>query len=564
MSPTEIKAALNGIDIRVDQIEDADTRAAVLLLLDLVERLASGHAELKEENQRLKDEINRLKGEQGKPEVNAGKPQSGDISSEEERRDAEGTEGKKTRNRKPKIPDIKIDREVICPVNRDELPEDAVLKGHDEVVIQEIKITTDNVKYLVEVFHSPSQKKTWRGALPKEVAGKGEFGPGIRTLIPVMKSECNMSEPKIHGFMENFGIRISPAYISTLWTGPRQEVFHQEKDEIYRAGLESGGYQQIDDTGGKVNGTGRHVQIVCNENYTAYFTTERKDRLTILDVFNNFAPRRFVYNEEARDLLKTLGLSAKMTAAADKHLEKDKELDEECFNRLLDEIKPGPKQRTRILEACAIAAYHRQTDFPVIARLVSDDAGQFKLLTEEQGLCWIHDGRHYKRLNPIVPYCREQLEKFRARYWEYYKELVVYKQNPGKEEEIRLSDEFDRLFSTRTGYGQLDDRIAKTLAKKTELLLVLRYPELPLHNNAAELAARVQVRSRDVSLQTKSEAGTKAKDTFMTITQTAKKLDVSPYEYVYDRVSDKFEMPSLAELIRQRNRFENRAQPQGP
>jgi hypothetical protein len=37
---------------------------------------------------------------------------------------------------------------------------------------------------------------------------------------------------------------------------------------------------------------------------------------------------------------------------------------------------------------------------------------------------------------------------------------------------------------------------------------VLRYPELPLHNNAAELAARSQARNRDVSLQTKSEAGT--------------------------------------------------------
>ena len=45
---------------------------------------------------------------------------------------------------------------------------------------------------------------------------------------------------------------------------------------------------------------------------------------------------------------------------------------------------------------------------------------------------------------------------------------------------------------------------------------MLRYPELPLHNNAAELAARSQARNRDVSLQTKSEAGTKVKDTFLT------------------------------------------------
>jgi hypothetical protein len=51
---------------------------------------------------------------------------------------------------------------------------------------------------------------------------------------------------------------------------------------------------------------------------------------------------------------------------------------------------------------------------------------------------------------------------------------------------------------------------------------VLDYPELPLHNNDAELGARAQVRKRDVSLQTKTKEGTKASDTFLTIVNTAK------------------------------------------
>jgi predicted DNA-binding transcriptional regulator AlpA len=55
-----------------------------------------------------------------------------------------------------------------------------------------------------------------------------------------------------------------------------------------------------------------------------------------------------------------------------------------------------------------------------------------------------------------------------------------------------------------------------------------------------------------VSLQTKTEEGTKAKDTFLTITQTAKKLGMSAYEYIYDRISRQFNLPSLAELIEQR------------
>jgi len=83
---------------------------------------------------------------------------------------------------------------------------------------------------------------------------------------------------------------------------------------------------------------------------------------------------------------------------------------------------------------------------------------------------------------------------------------------------------------------------------------VLVLPELPLHNNAAELAARAKVRKRDVSLQTRTE-GTRANDTFMTIVQTAKKLGISAYNYIFDRVSNKFEMLSLAQLIREKSSF---------
>lgn len=70
-----------------------------------------------------------------------------------------------------------------------------------------------------------------------------------------------------------------------------------------------------------------------------------------------------------------------------------------------------------------------------------------------------------------------------------------------------------------------------------------------MHNNASELGARVEKRRQDVSLQTKSEEGTTAKDSFLTITQTAKKLGVNAYRYIYDRVSKKFSMPALSDLI---------------
>jgi len=119
----------------------------------------------------------------------------------------------------------------------------------------------------------------------------------------------------------------------------------------------------------------------------------------------------------------------------------------------------------------------------------------------------------------------------------------------GRPLKLALSCEFDKLFSTKTVYGALNDRIEKTRSKKEELLIVLKHPWLPLHNNASELGARVEKRRQDVSLQTKSEEGTTAKDSFLTITQTAKKLGVNAYRYIYDRVSKKFSMPALSDLI---------------
>jgi hypothetical protein len=58
------------------------------------------------------------------------------------------------------------------------------------------------------------------------------------------------------------------------------------------------------------------------------------------------------------------------------------------------------RQSVHLTEACAIANYQQQTDFPIIARLLADDAPQFKLLTLFLCLCWIHEARHYKNSNP--------------------------------------------------------------------------------------------------------------------------------------------------------------------
>lgn len=367
-----------------------------------------------------------------------------------------------------------------------------------------------------------------------------------------MKHVCNMSKPKILEFLHNFPIEVSAAYISSVLTANQTE-FHREKDALYHAGLTYGTFQQIDDTAASENGEKRATHIVCHPLYTVYVTTKRKDRLSVLDVLRNGAPRRFVFNAEARELLERFGLSQTIRTRVEAQVPVDTSMTERQIEAILEALNVGPRQHSRILEAMAIAAYHQDSEWPVVTILVCDDAPQFKLLTEELALCWVHDGRHYKKLMPLVPLHQELLGDFLTQYWALYDQLLQFKQQPNEADVTRLSEEFDQLFSTQTGYDLLDDRIAKTRAKKAELLSVLRHPELPLHNNAAELGARIQARFRDVSFQTCSEAGTRAKDTFISLVQTAKKLGISAYAYIYDRVSGAYILPSLAHVIQEKS-----------
>ena len=181
------------------------------------------------------------------------------------------------------------------------------------------------------------------------------------------------------------------------------------------------------------------------------------------------------------------------------------------------------------------------------------DAPQFKLLTEELSLCWVHEGRHYKKLNPLIGYHQKILTKFLDDFGDYYRKLLKYREYPNEEMARKLKSEFEEIFSGVSGYEELDGRKELTRGKMKELLLVLEHPELPLHNNLAELAARTMVRRRHISYGTQTELGTKAWDTFMSLVDTTRKLGISFFEYVADRISEARKIPPLATIIEEKS-----------
>jgi hypothetical protein len=72
------------------------------------------------------------------------------------------------------------------------------------------------------------------------------------------------------------------------------------------------------------------------------------------------------------------------------------------------------------------------------------------------GLCWIHDGRLYKKLNPILNKNKAILDNFLKQYWHFYHQVRMYKETPTAIVKEALYTAFDRLFSTHTAYEKLE------------------------------------------------------------------------------------------------------------
>jgi hypothetical protein len=530
-------------NIDLSAILEEKTRELVKGLLNFIEQLSSSLREARAENQRLCDENNRLKGEQGKPKIKANVEAEApkNHSSEKERHKPRKRQGEK------KTATIVIDREEVVKVDQAVLPADAIFKGYEENVVQDILLKTDNVRFLKEKYYSPSLGRTYLAELP--TGYEGQFGPGIKALSITFYHGGLMTEPKIIEFLENVGIQISKGTLSNLLIKGHED-FHAEKEAVYEAGLESSFYQHLDDTPTRVNGQNNSCHVICNPLYTAYFTKSGKDRLTVLDVLRQGRKRIYLLNVEALTHLDGMPFS-KATRCILEDWCSDTVIEEEMFLHELDIRLPGlnKQHRSGVCSAAAVAAYHAERGVSIVQTLVCDDAPQFKWLTRWLALCWIHEGRHYKKLEPVVALHQNLLNDFLTCFWAYYDQLLEYRQRPTAQEALRLEMEFDALFGAPSGYAELDKRMAATRSNKDALLLVLEFPELPLHNNPAELGARGRVRKRDVSFGPRTEDGKQAWDTFMTLAATTKKLQVSFYEYVRDRILKKNAIPPLPELI---------------
>jgi Transposase IS66 family len=530
-------------DLDLSGITDPAARQVVARLLQVIEQQAAQIAALKTENQQLRDERQRLKGEQGKPRILAKKRQRTDQSSERERR-----ETPKAWHKGAKLASLPVTREEFCRLDPARLPADARLKDYVHVTVQDVVLQAETVRFVRERWEAASTGQTYTAPLPPGYAGA--FGPNLKATAVYLCYAANISQRQVRQLFSSLGISISAGYLAGLLTG--QPAFAAEAEAIGQAGLATSRYAHLDVTPTRVAGVEQECHVLGGPHYVFYHTSPRKDRLSAIEALQLGAPCRFCLNAAAWDYLAWAGLPAS-AAALVRTLPQQQVWDRAAWVALLDEHLGwlGCQARRRLTDAAAIGAYYAQRAVATVEILVCDDAAAFKGITADLALCWVHEGRHYKKLLPVLPADQQALTTFLDDFWAYYRHLRAYQAAPTAADATRLAAAFDTLFSRVTGYDALDDRIAKTRAKKVPLLRVLDLPFLPLTNNPAELGARRRVRKRDVSFGARSPTGIQAWDIFHTIVGTAQLLGVNVLHYLQDRFSGAFQLPALADLIRQ-------------
>ena len=554
MSDLNVPTMIAQVETLLAQQERSpQVEAAIELLLNAVEALNTDKQLLAEEIARLRKQLEQKKrAKTTSPGAGDPSPKADSNHSSEAHRKqlAKPDKPPRTAADRRTFKDLTIHEERECPLDPAALPADAVRCADELVIVQDITIEPHNIRFHQQVYFSPTTGAYYRAPLPAGFE-HGDFSANLRAFIIALKYCGNMSEPKIGELLGTFEIQVSRGSLSNILTNSASQ-FAADYRAVLIAGLSATIYVQIDDTSARVKGKFWHTHIVCSPFYTFYSTQPHKDRLTVLAVLQglqNTSDLQFQFGTETLELLASefqvpekwnrklaaLG-EVTMTACALKTL----------FDQWFD--AHYKQLRTALEQAAAIVFYRHQTAVPRPRVLVSDGAKQFEHLTELWQQCWIHDGRHYEKLSPVVPCHARRLAEFQTRYWQYYAALQDYRAGPSPAKATNLRGEFEALFATRTGYDALDDRIAKTEAKRNELLTLLSHPAVPLHNNDSELGARVSARRRDVSLHSKSVRGVSAMDIFTTLVQTTKKLGMSGYDYIRDRLCGR-PVPSLAQSI---------------
>lgn len=513
---------------RIVDIPEEDRTPQVVTLLEIVQLQ-------QEQIQGLKDEIARLKGEKPRPKIKPSKLEKGGGKKK-------GKDGKRSGSlKRSKTADLEIHQSVI--IRPEHLPEGSTFKEYQEYTVQDIVFRSHNTLYRLERWQTPTGDYVL-GKLPDEVMGT-HYGPALRSYVLYQYYQGHVTQPLILEQLWELGVDISAGQVNRLITEDK-ERFHEEKGQILRVGLQISGHINVDDTGARHKGKNGYCTHIGNELFAWFQSTESKSRMNFLKLLCGGRPH-YVINDYALDYMsgqKLPQFQFDRVGGCGKRLFED----EAKWKAALESLGFTADRHIRIATEGALLGSIVDNELinPELV-IVSDDAGQFAVLLH--ALCWIHAERAINKLVGFTDAHREALAQIRTRIWDLYGELKAYKEEPCEEKRTELEARFDQIFDTRTCYQSLNQALKRIRNHKSELLLVLDRPEIPLHNNTSETDIREYVKKRKISGSTRSDHGRWCRDTFTSLKKTCRKLKVSFWEYLTDRVSGSNTIAPLADLM---------------
>ena len=443
----------------------------------------------------------------------------------------------KSRKRKKKL--TIHNTKIIKP---DNLPEGSRLLGYEDYTVQDLLIEPHNTRYRLARYLTPDGERLI-GVLPEALQGK-HFGATLESYILYQHHHQRVTQPLILQQLTEWGVAISSGKISDILTEDK-EPFHTEKDELLTAGINSSSYLHVDDTGSRHDGKNGYCTHIGNELFAWFSSTRSKSRINflkllrgpVLDYTINTAAIHYMRAQK----LPQEPLEAMMQGKARRFD------DEAAWKDHLERLKITNKRHMRIATEGALLGTLNACGYPPDLVIISDDAGQFNVLAH--ALCWVHAERVFQRIVPLNDRHAKELAWVRTQIWEIYADLKRYKRNQDPDLKREVEAHFDELCRTKTSFATLNQALKRLAKNKKELLLMLKRPDIPLHNNLSERDIRAYVIKRKISGSTRSENGRRCRDTFTSLIKTCQKQKINFWDYLGDRLKQDNLAPYLPDLL---------------
>ncbi len=497
------------------------------------DQLRLENTRLKIDNQLLRDEIARLKNLPPRPPF---RPSGMERATSD--KPASGSP-KPAPPRGPKNDTKRVTREEVLAAS---VPPGSRFKGYNDCFVRDLVLRVEVVRYRRECWVTP-KGDTIIAPLPAGI--RGGFGPNLRRFCLMLHAHGQVTTQRMTTLLNDVGVEISKRQVVRFLT-QRLDGFHAEDAAVLHAGLVSAPYVTVDDTGARHANCNFHTTQIGGEHFTAFRTAPAKSRLNFLALLRgNY--QDYVLNDAAFTFLDGRPvdpvLLARLKRSGPRHFAHQVPFLQHLAEHGIDILDT---ETLRPFTEAGIWGAIRHHGLVGNAVIVSDDARQFRVGTH--ALCWVHAERLLHKLMPATPQQVKQVETLRDLIWHFYKALKAYRRRPDPRAAQSLRARFDRIFSIRTGYGELDKLLLRLRRRKPELLRVLERPEIPLHTNASERDLRGLVIKRKISGGTVSRNGRQAGDSMLGLSKTCQKLGLSFWHYLGNRLGISGEDHPIAPL----------------